>query len=144
MNVETNSKLKCVIDIEDWQMQCCGDPFKIGDTVEWIIHRLEDYNAPPENGAEYYYEHHSSEWNELFMVIGVVTEIKAQYYKHEKRTPTEKHPQGYIAHIYKKSVNVNEADGWDEDIGKLKFGGYAVALTDFTIRPANKEEVTFS
>ena len=21
-------KLKCIIDIEDWQMQCCGTPFK--------------------------------------------------------------------------------------------------------------------
>ena len=28
--------------VEAWQLQCCGDPFKVGDTVEWICSDLVD------------------------------------------------------------------------------------------------------
>ncbi|WP_425474239.1 DUF6578 domain-containing protein [Sedimentibacter saalensis] len=24
---------QCIVSYDDWQMQCCGTPFKIGDSV---------------------------------------------------------------------------------------------------------------
>lgn len=25
----------CVVSYDSWQMQCCGDPFSVGDKIEW-------------------------------------------------------------------------------------------------------------
>lgn len=51
---------QCVVLYEDWQMQCCGVPFKIGDTVRWIVMKSDSYNPPVDVGTiDYYYEAHN-------------------------------------------------------------------------------------
>ena len=32
---------KCCVSIDDWQIQCCGEPFKVGDTVEWFVKKWD-------------------------------------------------------------------------------------------------------
>ncbi|STZ63032.1 Uncharacterised protein [Moraxella lacunata] len=55
---------------ENWQIDCCGDPFKIGDNVEWDCnYTYDDYRIKE---AQYEYEAHL----EAEVIIrGVVAEI---------------------------------------------------------------------
>ena len=146
-----NGTKVCVIAIEDWQIQCCGTSFKVGDKVEWIVH---EYGKPSDvtvRMVEYYYEHHSSDWQKLFKAVGIVAEIKALFYSYEERPNQYGNKQGVVRHrVYEKAVDVEFAygsaddDGWHEDIDGFEFGEYEVTLRDCTIRPARESEVTFS
>lgn len=141
----------CVIIIEDWQMQCCGATFKIGDKVKWIAHKYEKPSEVTGRMVEYYYEHHSSEWQELFKAEGVVAEIKALFCRYEERPNPYGDKKGVLRYpIYEKAVDVDFAygcaddDGRYEDIDGLEFGEYEVVLRDCVIRPAKESEITFS
>ncbi|MDR1483034.1 MAG: hypothetical protein LBI74_10455 [Synergistaceae bacterium] len=132
----------CVVHVSDWQMQCCGEPFKIGGAVEWLLHRNGKPSEIYDGLVDYYYQHHNNQWRELYKAVGVVDRIMALYY-YEIEPPSED-KRGTREFFYKKAVEVNEADGWEADDGDLKFRGYEVYLSNCTIRPAEKYEVTFS
>lgn len=38
---EVRLAVKCVVFYEDWQMECCGTKFSIGDTVKWPVIKTE-------------------------------------------------------------------------------------------------------
>jgi len=136
---------KCVIAIDDWQMQCCGTPFKLGDDVEWILHRHGKKSKLTDNMVEFYYEHHSSEWENLFKATGAVDKIEALFCRYEKRPNEHGNKKGFVNYaIYEKALNVDAADGWHGDVDGLKFVAYEVTLRDCVIVPAKKTEVTFS
>lgn len=51
-----DSEVRVVVSVEDWQFQCCGDDFAIGDTVswrlvggddDWVATTLGDHAPPP-------------------------------------------------------------------------------------------------
>ena len=135
----------CVVAVSDWQMQCCGEPFKIGGTVEWLLHRYGKPSEIYDGLVDYYYDHHTDKWRELYKAVGVVGRIMALYYKIEPPSEDKRGTPEFVSRcIYKKAVEVNEADGWEDDDGDLKFRGYEVYLSNCTIRPAEKYEVTFS
>ena len=135
---------RCSIYISDWQMQCCGTPFKIGDAVGWLVRVYEDdWQDKALHGAEYYYEHHSADWNKLYMVTGIVDVIKSRYCRYEPRPKPNLKLGSFLYPVYQKSVSITEADGWEADIDGLAFFSYLVELCDCTIRPAKEDEVTF-
>ena len=134
---------KCAVFIKNWQMQCCGNPFSVGDSVEWLAGKFDEpwtYHKDVE-AVDYFYEHHSSEWEKLFKVIGRVTKITACYgiLTPDPNGPTEAN------HIRTPGIMqpVTKADGWDEDIGEQELDAYIVCLEDARIAPAKKSEVTF-
>jgi hypothetical protein len=108
---------QCVVLYEDWQMQCCGVPFKIGDTVKWIVAKLDSNEIPVDVGTiNYYYEAHSSNYKELFILFGVVDEIRALYYKYEEL------PDSKISiPMDGLTLNVYIAAGGDEPFKNLDF-----------------------
>jgi Family of unknown function (DUF6578) len=34
--------------VDDWQLECCGDPFAVGDQVAWTLMVSVDHSLPPE------------------------------------------------------------------------------------------------
>ncbi|MDR1135395.1 MAG: hypothetical protein LBL49_04350 [Clostridiales Family XIII bacterium] len=135
---------KCIVAIDGWQMQCCGVPFKVGDKVEWIVGKHGLPSKVSSDIVDYYYEHHSSEWRALYKATGRVSKITTLFYSVEPHPDPNKNQGRTHSWVYKESVDVTEADGWDEDIGELKFGGYEVCLHHYTVRPALQREITFS
>lgn len=138
---EVNVLNQCIVLFEDWQMQCCGTPFKVGDTVRWLVLKWFNKNIPVNVGTiDYYYEAHDSNYKTLFMLNGVVSDIRALHYKYEESSnnPNVKVPVSGL------TVNVDSADGWDEPIEGLPFSEYIVKLEDVNIRDAKKSEVTFN
>jgi len=125
-------------------MQCCGEPFKIDDIINWLAVKWNknDWSCDIDVGPiDYYYEHHSSEWKKLFKITGKVKQIQTLYRKFE---PDPKDPTGRSRiRTSWKSHLAESADGWDENIGEYRLNGYVVILENVKIAPANKTEVTF-
>ena len=86
---------KCVVFYEAWQMQCCGTSFKIGDNVEWPIYKCDVNNLDSDDsliGVDFVYEAHSTRTDdEMFLLKGVVMDIKADYYKTELQIHNGQH-----------------------------------------------------
>lgn len=132
---------KCIVLYDDWQMQCCGTPFKVGDTVRWLVLKMDSDNIPVNVGAiDYYYEAHDSDYKTLFMLNGVVSEIRSLHYKYEE---SPNNPNVNIP-VLGLTVNVDSADGWNEPLEGLPFSAYIVKLEDVNIRAVIKSEVTFN
>ena len=138
---------KCVVFIEDWQIQCCGDPFKIGDNIEWTVWKWKKGFEESLDGVDFVYENHGSAQSEaLFTLRATVSKIKARYYKEElcpdQETPDEQEElypeqespdERMFYRVYAKTVDVTEADGRDKDIDNMRFGSYVVTLLDCVV-----------
>ncbi|MBQ2581215.1 MAG: hypothetical protein II574_06265, partial [Ruminococcus sp.] len=71
-------------------MECCGRPFAIGDSVNWLVLRETELNSPVDVGRiDYCYEAHSSAWEELFVLTGRVEQIYVLYQHYE---PSKENP----------------------------------------------------
>ena len=124
--------MNTTIWIEDWQMQCCGTPFKIGDTVKWTILKWEFEKPTVDVGkVDYYYENHAESNDNLFEIEGVVTQILAIHFVYELDTKTKVNIP--ISGI---TIPVNEAnDGWEENvIDEMEFAAYFVKLENVSIK----------
>lgn len=133
---------KCAVFYDSWQLECCGHPFGIGDTVNWLVLELEqgDLNTPVDMGkVDYCYEAHSSAWQELFVLQGRVERIQTLYQKYE---PHKDNPQMLIP-TGGRLVETQKAQGFEKDMDGLKATGYLVSISGPAVRPARKEEVTF-
>ena len=73
---------KCTVLIEYWQIQCCGDRFKIGESVKWRVglcgEILEDYREA--GTIDYYYENHPKKTPGRYHALtGIVTDINVLF-----------------------------------------------------------------
>jgi hypothetical protein len=134
----------CTILIDDWQMQCCGEPFSVGDTVSWLAARWdgEPLTYMDAGKIDYYYEHHSEDYKKLFKVTGKVAKIQALYCT---LAPDPADPSGVTKIKIQGTAFpvLNMADGYEEDIDGQEFDAYLVRLEDIKIMPAKQSEVTF-
>lgn len=130
----------CKVFYESWQMECCGRPFAIGDSVNWLVLRETELNSPVDVGRiDYCYEAHSSAWEELFVLTGRVEQIDVlyQHYELSKENPR------YLVPVGGKLMPAEKAEGFEKDKDDMNATGYVVTLSGVTVCPAKKEEVTF-
>ena len=72
----------CTVFYESWQMECCGEPFVVGDNVKWLVCRGAIINGIIGLGKiDYFYEGHSSDWENIFVLEGKVESIKILFEK---------------------------------------------------------------
>jgi hypothetical protein len=68
--------------IENWEMRCCGEPFSVGDSVDWSALPLSDRSWYAEFGLEkaptWIYSAHSDNESKL---RGTVEEIEAVFFR---------------------------------------------------------------
>lgn len=87
----------------------------------------------------YCYEAHSSDWQNIFVLEGKVETIKILYHSY---VPSEDNPRLMIP-VGGKTVDTEKARGFEKEVDDMEASGYIVALSEYTIRHANKEEVPF-
>lgn len=131
--------MNCTVFYESWQMECCGTAFSIGDTVTWFVYKTTQINTPVDVGEiNYYYEAHSSDFKNIFVLEGKVEAIKILY---ERYAPSTENPR-FLVPIGGKVVKTELAEGF-EKCDNMQASGYIVHLNEYTIRPAKKEDITF-
>ena len=132
-------RVEALIWVADWELQCCGKPFAVGDTVTWATTPADgssDWLAVlvgPDLAHEISYLNtrhgpHPSEGSAS--IRGEVVGIRAAFVMHEADPPDSKmlHPVPGSEHLH----DVFRADGWEPDIGTRRFRGYVVRLSEST------------
>ncbi|SEG90536.1 hypothetical protein SAMN02982929_05252 [Saccharopolyspora kobensis] len=122
--------------VDDWQMQCCGAAFRIGDEVTWTLvteKRTDkltelvglDIGAP----VTHVEEHHGRLPEGAPTTRGVVTAIHAVFGRSEPRPGGEKNVR-YPVPGSGRLLWIHEADGWEDEsaVGAEHFRGYIVDL----------------
>lgn len=71
-----------VVWYADWQMECCGEPFELGDRVTWTVEEADDREwlpaaLGPDHAATVTHleEHHAQDESRLLTLTGFVTKI---------------------------------------------------------------------
>jgi len=130
---------KCVVFYEDWQMECCGKKFSVNTNIKWLVCNGDMIKLPIKTDKiDYYYEAHSSDYKKLFILEGKVKEIKSFYQKYEKSKNSN-----ILVGVDGTLYNIDSSNNIEDKKDEMKFSGYLVYIEDYTIRPAQKNEVSF-
>ena len=126
---------ECTIFYESWQIQCCGDPFSVGNKVEWTCHMPYEFKNAHGIPLDFEEDHHDSATH---TIIGTVSKIIAE---------RSEFPKGKREIWYNKALTIQEeilkADGWEknyqgDDQTDRTFWGYIVTLKDAIVKPIVK------
>jgi hypothetical protein len=120
--------------VDNWQMQCCGDPFAVGDEVSWKLQDRDSewleaiIGADLAHGIDKAEEHHEGEGEETTVTVGIVGSIHAV---HCRYAPLPGAPENHLFPVPGSGTvtMIRAADGWTADHDDLKFAGYVVQLT---------------
>ncbi len=127
---------ECVLYYEAWQLQCCGDPFAVGDIVNWTCVIPSDVGNAHGIIIDFEEEHHGSATHSI---KGRVTKIVAE---------RSEFPKGKREIHYHKAKTIQEeilkADGYEKNLPNDEttdrtFWGYIVTLKDAVVAPLRKE-----
>jgi hypothetical protein len=66
---------------EDWQMECCGTPFAVGDEVAWraVAYDAEGIREEPRYGAEAWVENHGGPDEETTGRVSAIDLVRQEY-----------------------------------------------------------------
>ena len=114
--------------VEAWQLQCCGDPFEVGQLVSWTVTSVVDreylVNVIGEEAAAAvtdHEDHHDVAEGDVRPLSGTVRDIAA--------VSCHFAPQGRALYPVPGTAVVemrSRADGWEREDESLKFLGYIV------------------
>lgn len=119
----------CTVLYEGWQMQCCGEPFSIGDEIEWTVFAFNRTVVGIDSQIDYIYDAHYETKDGLSILKGTVDRIDALFTKYE---PSLDNPKMQIP-ASGSLRSVSKADGCEEDIGELVFNSYFIILRDVSV-----------
>ena len=121
---------------ELWQMECCGKPFKIGDPVEWYVISADRLVRPFDiDGLEYFYDAHFDDWDGIYMLKGVVSNISVYYEKFELITAPGHNMLKPVPGT-SEAIATDSSEDVEEYRGELKASRYIVELDGVTVNPA--------
>jgi hypothetical protein len=119
--------------VDSWQMQRCGEPFRLGSQVTWTLgdadpHWLEAVLGtgalPAVDAVE---EHHGGIPEDTAPTQGTVTRITAVHCRYAPR-PSSDSRTTYPVPGSGVPTNIEAADGWVADRGDQRFVGCLVQL----------------
>ena len=126
--------VRATVWVDAWQMQCCGEPFAIGDEVVWTLSADEDtgwlQNVLGPGQAErirYVQEHHGGLPDDAPITRGTVVGIRSLHCRYRPAS------DGDGGTVYPmpgtgRLQQVRAADGWDAESSEVRFLGYLVDL----------------
>lgn len=133
----------CRVLYDDWQMQCCGDPFSVGDCVEWLVCPPNVLKTSVDVGnIDYWYEAHDSSAT-LFRLKGRVVKILGLY---ESFVPSYKLPNGIqtfegvdgvlreLISVDPRSEFLHSAVGWGRRDDDREISAYIVELENCSVK----------
>ena len=120
--------------VDGWQMQCCGDPMHVGETVSWRLSRDVDRDflgqvlgaaeASLLTDAE---DHHETLSTNTELTVGTIRSIRASFCDFAPRAgsgQTTRYPVVGSGTVEGRA----SADGWEPEGDDRRFVGYVVAV----------------
>jgi hypothetical protein len=119
--------------VDGWQMQCCGEPFRVGSQVSWTLRDADPdwlgavLGADAQQAVDAAEEHHGEAPEGTTPRQGTVIHITAVHCRYAPR------PSGDARTLYPVPASgvltdIESADGWVSDHGDERFAGYLVQL----------------
>ena len=131
---------RCTVYYAAWQLQCCGDPFKVGDRITWTCALSSSVEHGDGTIVDFHEEHHG---DETHSITGTVAKIFAER-SESSRAKSLRGKVSYISYNYSEIIKdeLQEADGWESEYESDEttvrtLWGYLVTLEDVTVRPLN-------
>lgn len=121
---------KCIVYYQSWQLQCCGDPFSVGDKVEWTCALPGEFKNSHGIILDFIEDHHG---DDTHSIVGTVTKIIAE----RSEFPYNDEPMDYdTLDVIREEIQ--HVDGWeseleDDESTRRAFWGYIVELKDVTV-----------
>ncbi len=133
MNVCKDLKMDvCTIYYQSWQIQCCGNPFSVGDKVKWTCVKPKEKCKNAHGITINFEEDHHGQATHI--ITGIITKIIAERSEVAKEVKV-------ICYDKTKIIReeLQQADGWESDYDddndtKRFFWGYIVELKDVTLK----------
>ena len=101
----------------DWQLQCCGTAFAVGDVVSWTAvaaeGELDDQFGAAEEPIEWLEEHHHESAQEVTTLGGTVVSIRALWQRLEQSAPESNVINRVPGDVV--GADLSAADGWESD-----------------------------
>lgn len=97
--------MQITVYYESWQMDCCGTPFGIGDTVEWRCDKADDSFLIK---ADYYYEAHDIV---DYVVTGKVVQIQMVKCEYKEKNNI-RYPISYTLETLRKAAEFTAESGF--------------------------------
>lgn len=135
LTVET-SYAECSVYYEAWQLQCCGSPFSVGDTVEWSCILPEAYKNAHGILIDFEEEHHGFATHTITGIVEKIIAERSEFPKGERETW---YNRAKCVHEEIPSANGWESKRKDDDNTDFTFWGYIVELHDVIVKPIIKD-----
>lgn len=118
--------------VDGWQLECCGEPFAVGQEVSWVLRDLDrEWLASFLGGGlagsvDKAEEHHGNEPEGVPPTVGTVVSIEAVHCRYAPLSPDVNglHPVAGSG----TTVSVRNTAVAGQDRGDLTFVGYLVGL----------------
>ncbi|MEU5211652.1 DUF6578 domain-containing protein [Streptomyces sp. NPDC020742] len=119
--------------MDSWQMECCGDPFRVGSRVswtlveangEWLAAVLGSAAAAGVDAAE---EHHGGAPEKTSPTSGTVTALSAVHCRYAPLPGAKSGPRHPVPGS-STFTPLSAAARWTADHGDLEFVGHLVGL----------------
>ncbi len=123
---------ECKLFYEAWQMQCCGDPFAVGDKVGWTCIEPREYKNAHGIILDFEEEHHGFATHSI---SGTVTQIIAERSEFPKGKRVVYYPQAKTIQEEISKADGREKDFPDDEETERTFWGYIVTLKDAVVKP---------
>ena len=129
---------ECVLYYESWQIQCCGDPFSVGDKVKWTCVFPSETKCAHGILIDCDEEHHNGATHNVEGIISKIIAERSEYPKGKSEVHYES-----IAVIHEE---LQYADGWESEYDndentERTFWGYIVTLKDAEISPRDMSKL---
>lgn len=123
---------RCTLYYEAWQFQCCGDPFKVGEKVDWTCTLPSEYKNAHGIIIDFLEDHHGFA---KYSITGTVSKIifeRSELPKNDKIVEYEKTP---VIQDETDEANELESKQDSDDSTQRIFWGYIVTLEDVVVEP---------
>lgn len=122
----------CKIYYSSWQIQCCGDPFSVGDNIEWTCLIPKKKYADCHGIKMDFLEDHHGE--ETHTIIGTVTKIIAERSEFDANENAIIYEDVDIIREELQHADGCESEFKSDDVVHRCFWGYIVELKDVTLK----------
>lgn len=128
---------ECVVYYDSWQLQCCGEPFAMGGTINWTCFVSKRHKSAHGFIIDFNEDHHL---DATHRIMGTVTMIHSEFSDIDKDKKITNYDEVWASHRI-----LQNADGWNcgqepDENKKRTFWGYIVELKDVTIKPLETEQ----